>query len=106
MDNQQGPAGPTAFWKISDEIDEAKVDEWIDGWGSDSDEENDPDFDEGPEEETEGAEGEAAGEEGIEEEHEDRSDSVEAVNGDGALGEEGMVITIHGGMGILFAANL
>jgi hypothetical protein len=30
MDNEQGPAGPTAFWKVSNEVDNAdQMDFWI-----------------------------------------------------------------------------
>lgn len=104
MDNQQGPAGPTAFWKISDQIDEAKVDEWIDGWGSDSDEENDPDFDEGDEVDAE-VEEEGVEHETVQERQNelDESASVEAVNGDGMVddGNEEVVHVPHG-VGIVF----
>ncbi|EHL00946.1 hypothetical protein M7I_3120 [Glarea lozoyensis 74030] len=42
MDNQQGPAGPTAFWKVSNEVDQAEnMDHWIDlSTPSDTDDEN------------------------------------------------------------------
>jgi hypothetical protein len=42
MDNQQGPAGPTAFWKVSNEVDQAdSMDHWIDFANpSDTDDEN------------------------------------------------------------------
>lgn len=115
------------------------MDEWIDGWGSDSDDEegDDPDFEDDGEagagtevsspsaENQEGAGRVGAetrdagngGERGEMSEGEGQaaavlgeSDSVEAVNGDtdlrsvssfGEGREEAMVVSVHGGMGIL-----
>jgi hypothetical protein len=49
MDNEQGPAGPTAFWKVSDEIDKEKVDKWTSGLDSDEEFVDEPHGDSDPE---------------------------------------------------------
>jgi hypothetical protein len=49
MDNEQGPAGPTAFWKVSNEVDNAdQMDFWIAVDDEDEDEETDADAESQP----------------------------------------------------------